>query len=266
MFAFYENKPTLLQAGEGCEMDFPLHLHVCPEFIYLEKGRLSVRIGDGEYPLNGGDFALIFPNRVHAYHTLSSPRDTCFRLVICQHEMAGCFADTLLSGHPSRPVVGAGRLHADVPYAMERLVAAGREEADPAVVKALVQLILARTLPLTELIRNRDVRHSSLAVRAVVYLSEHFLEPVTLDSLAKELGVCRYSLSRAFSGGVGIGFCQYVSRMRVGYAKSLLENTGGSILTVGLESGFENQRTFNRVFKSLCGVTPLQYRKRRMRL
>jgi hypothetical protein len=170
MFAFYENKSAILQVEEGCELDFPLHLHVCPEFIYLEKGCLSVRIGDGEYLLNGGDFALIFPNRVHAYHTLSAPRDTCFRLVICQHEMAGCFADALLSGHPSRPVVEAGRLHADVPYAMDRLVAAGREEADAAVVKALVQLILARTVPLVALVRNKDVRQTSLSVRAVVYL------------------------------------------------------------------------------------------------
>jgi len=28
-----------------------------------------------------------------------------------------------------------------------------------------------------------------------------------------------------------------------------------------MDSGFENQQTFNRVFKSLCGMTPKEYRR-----
>ena len=43
-------------------------------------------------------------------------------------------------------------------------------------------------------------------------------------------------------------------------AQNLLCNTDLDILTISQECGFENQRTFNRVFQRQCHTTPSQYR------
>ena len=57
------------------------------------------------------------------------------------------------------------------------------------------------------------------------------------------------------------GFYAYLHSLRVNYAKGLLQNSSLDILTIAMDSGFENQQTFNRVFKSLCGMTPKEYRR-----
>lgn len=53
----------------------------------------------------------------------------------------------------------------------------------------------------------------------------------------------------------------HISISAVNYAKGLLQNSSLDILTIAMDSGFENQQTFNRVFKSLCGMTPKEYRR-----
>ncbi|MCD7869968.1 MAG: helix-turn-helix domain-containing protein, partial [Enterocloster clostridioformis] len=45
------------------------------------------------------------------------------------------------------------------------------------------------------------------------------------------------------------------------YACRRLENTEDSITNICLDSGFDSQRTFNRVFKERFRVSPTEYRK-----
>ncbi len=52
--------------------------------------------------------------------------------------------------------------------------------------------------------------------------------------------------------------------MRIKHARTLLkdpENAQWPILEVGLESGFASVETFSRAFKSICDMTPNQYRQ-----
>ena len=57
-------------------------------------------------------------------------------------------------------------------------------------------------------------------------------------------------------------FNQYINEIRLRYACSRLENTNDTITEICLESGFENQRTFNRVFKERYRVSSSEYRKK----
>ena len=49
-------------------------------------------------------------------------------------------------------------------------------------------------------------------------------------------------------------------RDRLNYACHRLENTSDSITNICLDSGFESQRTFNRVFKERYKISPSDYR------
>ena len=48
--------------------------------------------------------------------------------------------------------------------------------------------------------------------------------------------------------------------LRVEHAKNLLRSTDLKINDVIFESGFSDQKTFNRVFKELVNMTPKEYR------
>lgn len=102
---------------------------------------------------------------------------------------------------------------------------------------------------------------SDLVVRAVSYIYAHYLEDISLDTVAKELGVSKYTVSRIFTSVVKVNFVNYVNLLRIDCAKELLTNTSRSIAEIGLDSGFDCIRSFNRIFKMHVGMSPLQYRK-----
>lgn len=80
--------------------------------------------------------------------------------------------------------------------------------------------------------------------------------------MAKDLGVSKYVLSRVFSKTFHRNFNQYLNDARLGYAKQRLENISDPITTICLNSGFDSQRTFNRVFKEKYRLSPSDYRKK----
>jgi len=95
----------------------------------------------------------------------------------------------------------------------------------------------------------------------VAYISSNFQEALSLDKMSLDLGISKYALSRVFSGTFHRNFNQYLNDVRLNYALHCMETTNDTILDICLESGFESQRTFNRVFKDRFHMTPSEYRK-----
>ena len=104
---------------------------------------------------------------------------------------------------------------------------------------------------------------TDLVYQAVTYMAAHFQENITLSQMASALGVSKYMLSRVFSGTFHCNFNKYLNETRLDYACALLEYTGQSITDVCMTSGFESQRTFNRVFRQQYHMTPREFRKNR---
>lgn len=100
-----------------------------------------------------------------------------------------------------------------------------------------------------------------LIYRTVSYISGNFREKFSLEEMARDLGVSKYVLSRVFSKTFHRNFNQYLNDARLGYACTRLVNSSDTILDICLDSGFDSQRTFNRVFKERYRITPSEYRK-----
>ena len=80
--------------------------------------------------------------------------------------------------------------------------------------------------------------------------------------LAAMIGMSPQAFSRFFRRSVGKTFAAYAAEWRVGLACRALLETDADVLSVSLESGFDNLSNFNRQFKRLVGVTPTEYRRR----
>ena len=89
----------------------------------------------------------------------------------------------------------------------------------------------------------------------------HFLEPVTLDMLSRELGVSKFLISRIFSDQLHTSFRDYVNGRRVALAQMLLLSTTNPVTEIAFESGFNSLRSFYRAFKKEYGNTPNEYRR-----
>lgn len=101
---------------------------------------------------------------------------------------------------------------------------------------------------------------SDLFSRVMEYLSENYTHRLSLKSLSRTFGVDPCHLSRMFSERLSYGFLKYLHMLRVEHAKNLLRNSRLKMSEVLVQSGFADQKTFNRVFRDVTGVTPTEYR------
>ncbi len=262
MVPFYEKVHEQLTVSSTQGMNFPAHFHDNLELYFPLDSGLTVMAGGVSRDLNAGDLALLFPNVVHGYRSPAPSSDgRCSRalLVICPLSLTGDFYRALSSFQPEDPFLSGGCLHTDAVYAL-RALSVPEEERNPLADRALVQLILARTMPLLKLRKNGPA--PTLLQRVVQSLSERYREPLTLGRLAGDLGVSRSHLSRVFSEQLQCGFNDYLNRLRLADAGELLGSSDLTITEIGFSCGFDSPRTFNRAFRKVYGASPREFRNR----
>lgn len=93
------------------------------------------------------------------------------------------------------------------------------------------------------------------------YLKDTFSQA----ELAETLKISTHYLSEVLHYEFQQNFYALVNQYRVDYSKALLVNPeykDAKMLAIAYESGFKSKTTFYRVFKSLVGVTPLEYKNK----
>ena len=98
--------------------------------------------------------------------------------------------------------------------------------------------------------------------QVLIYINEHFNEPITLDSLSSRFFISKYHLAREFKKEYSQTIIQYLSNRRITYAKELLRFTDLSIGEIASRCGIRDMNYFNKVFQKLEGCTASEYRRR----
>ncbi|TXK80606.1 response regulator [Paenibacillus sp. N3.4] len=95
---------------------------------------------------------------------------------------------------------------------------------------------------------------------ACQYVSLHLNRKISLDEVAEQLFLNPSYFSRLFKKETGETFIEYVSRMKVARAKELLDQTNMSVARICESLGYDNHSYFIKMFKTVAGATPLEYR------
>lgn len=100
-----------------------------------------------------------------------------------------------------------------------------------------------------------------LAQKAADIISSNYSDQsLSVDEIAKRLHCSTSHITKTFKSHFGVSVYEYLQKIRIEEAKNLLK-TDMSISKVLLSVGYNNQRTFNRVFKSMENVSPTEYRR-----
>ncbi len=97
--------------------------------------------------------------------------------------------------------------------------------------------------------------------RAVDYIFQHYVQDLTQEQVAEQLGMTPTYFSRFFKQATGRGFVEFVNRLRISKSCELLSSSEKPVTDVCFESGFSNVSNFNRRFQQLKGMTPSGYRR-----
>ncbi len=98
-------------------------------------------------------------------------------------------------------------------------------------------------------------------LRILDYVNIHYEENINVKILAEELFMYRGRVSALFKKYSNMSLNEYVYSLRIKKANEFMEQ-GSSIIEAALQSGFQNVRTFNRIFKKTVGITPTEYKKK----
>ena len=102
---------------------------------------------------------------------------------------------------------------------------------------------------------NFTAKQSNIA-KVVDYIIDHFAEDISLET-AEMANMSVATFARNFKKLTGSRFTEFVTRVRIGQACSMLQGTDQKIATICHEAGFKNLANFNRHFLRVRKQPPL---------
>lgn len=97
--------------------------------------------------------------------------------------------------------------------------------------------------------------------QAIYYMNENYQKDITLAVVSNYVSMNYTAFSTSFKQYTGMNFVSYLKKLRIDEAKRLLQQTDEKIREISHKVGYENERHFMKTFKSVCGVSPSEYRK-----
>lgn len=250
---------------EGEESAIPRVMHKHNErleLMFIVRGSGDYIIGDRAYMAQQGDILVFDAGVVHDERPHLSEDSLIYSCGIKNLRLSDLPENTLTSSQQAA-VVSSGS-QCDYLKSMFDILAhqCSQKEANYG---AVSQHLLSAIVVLCK--NLFDTQHQlmntpemSLGLRIKAFIDEHYMENISLDSIADEVGMNRFYLSHTFKKFAGYSPKQYLIRRRVGEAQSLLLGTSHSVSDISIMVGYDNVNNFYKVFKQVVGMPPSQYK------
>lgn len=107
-----------------------------------------------------------------------------------------------------------------------------------------------------------DTNRNQQKIRqALEYVKENYSKDLNMAVVSNYVSM-NYSLfSYEFKQYTGSNFVNFLKELRVAEAKRLLAETDRKVVEISQQVGYENEKHFMKTFKSICGVSPSEYRR-----
>lgn len=244
----------------------PLHQHRdVAELLFVYQGE-GVCICDGySCAIHSGDFLLMNQNSMHEVQSATELEIGTFCFGMAGLQLAGREPGWLTS--PQEGFVRyAGEDRLAVSELCRVIYRRMDEPGDFARLTAqylfLGLLLLALRCPADE--RGEAVNQNKnvvLATRIHQYITLHYTEPLTIQSIAEALHVSQSYASHIFKEQYQMSPIQFMIHCRIGEAQNLLISSDYSAAQIGAMVGYDSMNHFNTIFKQRVGMPPIQYRK-----
>ncbi|MEI7911462.1 MAG: AraC family transcriptional regulator [Verrucomicrobiota bacterium] len=225
--------------------------------VFIDAGEGELETRRMQAPLRPGGVLYIPPGQWHRYRPLPNV-GWQVRWFTCSGEMLHRLRK--LEVLPDQCTVGTGG--SETTAVFKRLAKAVRSEpqANSLVLGGLaIELIGHLQAQPTEKAALQTTHDQSL-VKALEFLRSNSHRPITVNDVARAVAVSRRSLERRFQEEQGMSVVVALREFRMNRAKGLLLDTRLAVKEIAYLCGFHDVRSFIRVFRGECGMSPGRWR------
>lgn len=102
----------------------------------------------------------------------------------------------------------------------------------------------------------------NMLAEAVSYIESNIHEDIRIDDIASRVYLSPNYFRKVFKQSTGLSLVEYVKHVRISKAKKLLEEDNLSVSQTAEAVGMSDLNYFSRVFKSIVGQPPSEYKRR----
>ncbi len=268
----------LREYGKEDYEDKRLHYHTVMEIGICRSGEGTLVLGDKELEFGADMISVIPPWYPHG--TFSVPGTKAFWeyiFVDMERALAAVYPDDLLTRQKMlervyRKATFRRRDEMKCYYDLLTMIFREMQEKKEAYEESVTALAVSLAISTMRLHSDREdleenVKQADLLEQirpGLNYIEEHYREQIKISEIAAACSLSESYLRKLFVLGTGLTPGDYVNRIRINHACSLMEKTICSMDEISAMVGYTTVSTFNRNFMKTTGMTPGQWKKQRL--
>ncbi len=132
---------------------------------------------------------------------------------------------------------------------------------DADIIKASIEALVVAVNKIKEIAESQAGKDERL-LEITNYIYANYKD-VTLDSLSEKFFLSKPYLSKYIKEKSGMTFGDILKKIRMKKARAMLKGSSATVESIAESVGYQNVEHFNRVFKKMYNMTPVQYRNRK---
>lgn len=238
------------------------------EICFLSKGHQVYIVGEKEYELFGGDVFIAYPNEIHGTGEKPEEKGVLYWMILRKpqpgkdylglkfNEAAALFSE--LESIPNRRFQGGS----DCDFKLRQIIQTYFQPITLLTRIEIANLIVSFLLTIVQKAKHKSIREYSDRISLVVkYINDSIFETVDLEYLASMSNLSLSRFKHLFKEEVGIPPSEYIVRMKLNIAQTLLKDCKLTIKDIAYDLDFSSPAYFSTVFKQYFGITPHEYQK-----
>lgn len=257
--------------------DTPAHSHNTWEFVYCEKGHVTVWDDVRRIELNDGEITFHQPGIPHHIHVGETPTTMFLLSFACTNECMKLFSRKHLKVNAEQTAImdlivqelkdafelNHGQLQlseihpsTSAPAGAEQLICGHLEWLLISMIRSGVDAPAQDSVSAEQLEEALETR---IMTELKSYVNAHLGDMITIEELARHVHYSRTYITVQFKAATGMSIMDYVEQQRINRAKELLLQGNRSVTQIADELGYSSIQYFSRRFRKAVGCAPSQY-------
>jgi AraC-like DNA-binding protein len=250
--------------------EFKWHYHPEYELTLIVKGNGMRLVGDSYLPFQAGDLVLLGSGIPHTWESDTNSHETVAAVVI---QFSEDFIANFMNSEAFykikkmlqasvRGLIFSKSSAMEIEQQMITIATEKEVKQITALLDVLNDLAFENYETLASAFYSpKNSRENETRINTVFnYIKQNSAATILLEQAAASVHLTTGAFCKFFKRMTGKTFSDYVNEIRIGNACNLLSHTDKTIAQIAIESGFENQTYFNRIFLKKKNCTPKQFR------